>query len=30
MIKALDTVTLLHDIDECGLEAGDIGAVVHV
>lgn len=29
MIKELDTVVLMHDIKECGLTAGDIGAVVH-
>ena len=30
MIKELDTIVLSHDIEECGLKQGDIGAVVHV
>ena len=29
MIKELDIVVLKHDINECGLTEGDIGAVVH-
>ena len=29
MIHELDAVVLTHDIDEHGLKAGDIGAVVH-
>jgi hypothetical protein len=29
MIKELDTVVLTHDIKECGLTEGDIGAIVH-
>jgi len=29
MIRELDTVVLIHDIDEYGLKQGDIGAVVH-
>ena len=29
MISELDTVVLLHDIEEHGLTGGDIGAVVH-
>ncbi len=29
MILELDTVVLLHDIEEHGLTEGDIGAVVH-
>ena len=29
MIKEHDTVVLLDDLDQHGLEAGDIGAVVH-
>jgi hypothetical protein len=29
MFRELDTVVLTHDIDEYGLERGDIGAVVH-
>ena len=29
MIRELDTVVLLHDIEEHGLERDDIGAVVH-
>lgn len=28
-IEELDTVVLLHDVEEHGLERGDIGAVVH-
>jgi len=28
MIRELDTVVLMHDIDQHGLKAGDIGAVV--
>jgi len=27
--EELDTVVLLHDVEERGLEQGDIGAVVH-
>lgn len=30
MIEELDTVVLVHDVAEYGLEAGDVGAVVHV
>lgn len=30
MINELDTVVLLHDIDEFDLKAGDIGTSVHV
>ena len=30
MIGELDSVVLTHDIDECGLKRGDLGAVVHV
>lgn len=30
MIRELDTVVLNHDVAEHGLEAGDVGAVVHV
>jgi hypothetical protein len=30
MIHELDTVVLAHSIDEYGLSAGDVGAVVHV
>ena len=30
MINELDTVVLLHDIDEFDLKEGDIGTVVHV
>jgi hypothetical protein len=29
MIRELDTVVLINDIDEYGLKQGDIGAVVH-
>ncbi len=29
MIKELDPVVLTHDVEDCGLKAGDIGAVVH-
>ena len=29
MIEELNTVVLLRDVDEHGLERGDIGAVVH-
>jgi hypothetical protein len=29
MIRELDTVALTRDVDEYGLKAGDIGAVVH-
>jgi len=29
MIRELDTVALTRDVDEFGLKAGDIGAVVH-
>jgi hypothetical protein len=29
MIQELDTVVLAHDVEEHGLERGDIGAVVH-
>jgi len=29
MIKEHDTVVLLGDLDQHGLEAGDVGAVVH-
>ena len=29
MIRELDTVVLTHDIDEKGLQRGDLGAVVH-
>ena len=29
MIRELDSVVLTHDIKECGLTKGDIGAVVH-
>ncbi len=29
MIRELDTVVLTHDIEEQGLQCGDIGAVVH-
>jgi len=29
MIRELDTVVLLHDIEEYGLKQNDIGAVVH-
>lgn len=29
MIRELDTVVLTHDVEEHGLIAGDIGAVVH-
>lgn len=28
-IEELDTVVLLHDVEEQGLEQGDVGAVVH-
>jgi hypothetical protein len=28
-IEELDTVVLLHDVEDHGLERGDIGAVVH-
>ncbi|MCP4166560.1 MAG: DUF4926 domain-containing protein [Chloroflexi bacterium] len=30
MIKELDTIVLSHDVEEHGLEQGDIGAVVYV
>lgn len=30
MINELDTVVLVHDIEEYGLKEGDIGAVVYV
>jgi hypothetical protein len=30
MISELDTVVLLHDLEEYGLKEGDVGAVVHV
>ena len=30
MINELDTVVLSHDVEEHGLQQGDIGAVVHV
>ena len=30
MIRELDTVVLAHSIAEYGLNAGDVGAVVHV
>jgi Domain of unknown function (DUF4926) len=30
MIKELDTVALARALPECGLEAGDLGTVVHV
>lgn len=30
MINELDTIVLSHDIEEYGLQQGDIGAVVHV
>ncbi|MCL4261772.1 MAG: DUF4926 domain-containing protein [Anaerolineae bacterium] len=30
MINELDTVVLSHDLEEYGLQQGDIGAVVHV
>jgi hypothetical protein len=30
MINELDTVVLAHDLDEYGLQEGDIGAVVHI
>ena len=29
MIRELDTVVLAHDIEEHGLEPGDVGTVVH-
>ncbi len=29
MIRELDTVVLVHAIEEYGLEKGDVGAVVH-
>jgi hypothetical protein len=29
MIAELDTVVLTHPVPECGLTAGDVGAVVH-
>ena len=29
MIDDLDTVVLTRDLEECGLERGDVGAVVH-
>lgn len=29
MIRELDTVALTHALPECGLVAGDVGAVVH-
>lgn len=29
MIKELDTVVLVHDLDDYALKEGDIGAVVH-
>ncbi len=29
MIRELDTVVLTHDIEEHGLQRGDMGAVVH-
>lgn len=29
MIKELDTIVLTHDIEEHGLEKGDIGVAVH-
>ena len=29
-IKEHDCVVLTHDVDEAGLEAGDVGTVVHV
>lgn len=29
MIRELDSVVLTHDIKECGLTKGDIGAAVH-
>jgi hypothetical protein len=29
MIRELDTVVLVQDIEEYGLEQGDVGAVVH-
>lgn len=29
MVRELDMVVLTHDIEEYGLEKGDIGAVVH-
>ena len=30
MLKEFDTVVLAHDLPDLGLEAGDVGAVVHV
>jgi hypothetical protein len=30
LFAELDTVVLLRDLSECGLRAGDLGAVVHV
>ena len=30
MIQELDTVVLVHDLPALGLEAGDVGAIVHV
>ena len=29
MIRELDTIVLTHDIEEHGLERGDVGAAVH-
>ena len=29
MIRELDTVVLVHDLEPCGLTQGDVGAVVH-
>ena len=29
MIKELDPVVLTHDVEDYGLKAGDVGAVVH-
>lgn len=29
MIRELDTIVLTHDLNEHGLEKGDVGAVVH-
>lgn len=29
MFRELDMVVLTHDVEECGLKEGDIGAVVH-
>jgi len=30
MLEELDTVVLNHNIEECGLKKGDIGAIVHL